>query len=387
MTGCNKVPVVSLLLNSTSHFKPKNMSNRFTALIFLVISSITSTIAQNHSAMENPGNLKIAPGITNDQADKNNNFYDNEKTYLLPLSELTIAGEVENPGIVDFSKLQKRSVIVKEALLNDSAGNRFVGAYRYDGYSLFDILNDRIIKKKNSSEFKPIIDLFVVIENRKGEKVVLSWGEIYYPNFLHNIIIASEVMRIVPSKTKDLWPLPVESKLVVGQDLISERNILSPSKITVISYPRFYAVNRELSPMVSETVNVFMANNAIGSFTAVSEKYPRQTLHTIFYGKGRGIHSTQPFTGILVKNYLDEKAKFDRDILKTGIVIFAGVDGYRAVYSFSEIMNRSDQEEILLVSGPMGEDGGNFRIFPSCDFFSDRAVKALNEIRIEVLRP
>lgn len=351
------------------------------------MSSFITSVAQNQAAMENPGNLKVAPGTVNDQADKNNNFYDNEKTYMLPMSELSIAGEVENPGKVDFSKFQKRSLIVKEALLDDSSGNKFTGAYRYDGYSLFDILNDRIIKKKNASEFKPIIDLFVVIENNKGDKVILSWGEIYYPNFLHNILIASEVMRIVPSKTKELWPLPSESKLVVGQDLISERNISSPSKITVISYPRYYAVNREMNPMVSETVNVFMANSTIDSFTAVPEKFSQQTLHTIFYGKGRGIHSTQPFTGVLMKNYLGEKVKLSRGILKNGIVVFAGVDGYRAVFTFSEIMNRSDQEEVLLIPGPVGEDGGNFRIFPSCDFFSDRAVKALNEIRVEVLKP
>ncbi len=95
--------------------------------------------------------------------------------------------------------------------MKEDGSNAFIGAYRYDGYSLFDILNDRILKKKNKEEFSPIIDLYVEIENAKGEKVVLSWGEIYYPNFLHNSIIATDVMRIVPSKTKELWPLPSES--------------------------------------------------------------------------------------------------------------------------------------------------------------------------------
>jgi hypothetical protein len=47
-------------------------------------------------------------------------------------------------------------------------------------------------------------------------------------------------------------------------------------------------------------------------------------------------------------------------------------------------MNRSDQAEVLMVPSPAGQDGGKFRIFPSCDFFSDRAVKALSEIRVEI---
>jgi len=32
-------------------------------------------------------------------------------------------------------------------------------------------------------------------------------------------------MRIVPSKTKELWQLPETSKLVVANDLLTERNI------------------------------------------------------------------------------------------------------------------------------------------------------------------
>jgi hypothetical protein len=333
--------------------------------------------------VKNPNNLKIAGQLKPDQADRNNNFYDNEETYILPLNDLFIEGEIENPGKVDFSKLTKRTIIVKEARLKDDGSNQFTGAYRYDGYSLFDILNDRIIKKKNELDFKPIIDLFVEVENAKGEKVVLSWGEIYYPNFLHNILIATEVMRIVPSKSKDIWPLPAESKLIVGQDLISERNISAPVKITVVSYPRNYKVNRNISPLVSEKVDLFLGEKLSETFSDLPSSLQTGTLHTIFYGKGRGIHSTQPFTGVYVKSYLSEKAPLTKKNLQHGLIIFAGIDGYRSVYTYSEIMNRSDQAEILLIPCPEEKDGGKFRIFPSCDFFSDRAVKALSEIRTE----
>ena len=124
-----------------------------------------------------------------------NNFYDNVETYALPVKDLYIEGEVANPGKVDFSVLPVHSVIVKETLLDSAGGDRFAGAYRYDGYSLFDILNNSILKKANSAEFRPIIDLYVEIENGSGEKVVFSWGEIYYPNNLHKILIASGVAQ------------------------------------------------------------------------------------------------------------------------------------------------------------------------------------------------
>ena len=321
-----------------------------------------------------------------DRNDRNNNFYDNEETFILTPVELEVVGEIENPGKVDFSKLTKRTVIVKETLLNNIDSNTFIGAYRYDGYSLFDILNDRILKKKNAEEFRPIIDLFIEIENAKGEKVVMSWGEIYYPNFLHNSIITTEVMRIVPSKTRDLWPLPEKSRLIIANDLITERNISQPTKITVRSYSGSFKVNRELSPLYSKDFKVIIDRDHSASYTELPGHLQTETLHTVFYGKGRGIHSTQPFSGIYIKELLKPLFAFNRKNLMIGIFVFAGIDGYRSVYSYSEIMNRNDQAEILLVPCENEKDGGKFRVFPSCDFFSDRAVKALSEIHFELIR-
>jgi hypothetical protein len=298
----------------------------------------------------------------------------------LKICDLWVEGEVENPGKVDLSLLKKRSVIVKETLLNETGSDSFVGAYRYDGYSLFDILQDRIVKKKNSAEFRPVIDLYVEIENANGEKVVVSWGEIFYPNFLHNIIVATDVMRIVPSRTKDLWPLPSESRLVVATDLVSERNISSPSKITVRSCPQSFPVNREINPLFSDSVCFYVDHKHIFTLKDPPPGLQTETLHTIFYGKGRGIHSTQPFSGIYLKELLKKEIPPGRGYLRTGLLVIAGKDGYRSVFSYSEIMNRNDQAEILLVPCPEEKDGGRFRIFPSCDFFSDRAVKAVSGI-------
>ena len=132
-----------------------------------------------------------------DTSDMTNNFYDNTESFALPVKELIIEGEIANPGKVDFSKLAKHMVFVKETLPDSAGGDRFVGAYRYDGYSLFDILDRRIPEKANKPEFNHVIDLFVEIENSKGQKAAFSWGEIFYPCNLHKIIIATSVSRIV----------------------------------------------------------------------------------------------------------------------------------------------------------------------------------------------
>jgi hypothetical protein len=350
-----------------------------TSIFLLFLSSVLPVAmkAQRNTSMTK--NNGITPAA--DSIDKDNNFYNNTETYTLPGNDIIIAGEVENPGKVDFTRLTKHSVIVKETILKEDGKDSFVGAYRYDGYSLFDILNDRILKKKNAAEFRPIIDLFVEIENSDGDKAILSWGEIYYPNFLHNSLIATSVARIVPSKTKDLWPLPKTSKLVIANDLITERNISNPVKITVKSYDRSIPVDRDLSPLFSDEVKIFEGEKEVEKITERPKNLQNETVHTIFYGRGRGIHSTQPFTGAYLKDVLSGHFPLDKNNLKKGMVVLVGKDGYRSTFSYSEIMNRNDQAEVLLVPCEEEKDGGKFRIFPSCDFFSDRAVKALSEIR------
>jgi hypothetical protein len=315
-----------------------------------------------------------------DSMDLTNNFYDNVETFSLPLNELSVEGEISNPGVVDFNKLSKRSVIVKETLLDEKGGNKFTGAFRYDGYSLMDILDSIRIRKINAEEFQSVIDLYVEIENASGEKAVFSWGEIFYPNNLHKIILASGVSRIVPSKSKDLWVLPGTSKLVCGNDLISERNIKAPTKITVRSYPGSFKTVKGMSPMFSEGFSIFINNIETAKVTQFESRLNANTYNTIFYGRGRGIHSTTPFTGVFLKSMIEKFFPLTKENLMTGLFCFAGKDGYRMTVSFSELFNRNDQQEFLLVKTAPDEDGGLFRLFPACDFFSDRAVKSLSEV-------
>jgi len=344
-------------------------------LILLLVGCNTKT---TETGSETPG-AGMAAAI--DSLDRNNNFYDNVETHPLPGGDIVVEGEIENPGRVDLSKLTKRMVIVKEAVLADSGGNSFVGAYTYHGYSLFDILNDRVLDKKNKEAFRPIIDLYVIVMNDKGERAVLSWGEIYYANHLHEILIATDVSRIVPSKTKDLWPLPQERRLVAGHDLVSERNLSNPVRIIVRSWETDIPAIKGKEPLFSEKLRISGAGVSPLELTQAPEGLQTETLHTIFYGKGRGIHSTQPFHGVYLKEILKPLLPFDRETLREKMVAAVGADGYRSVFSLSEILNRSDQEEILLV--PAGRDeGGIFRVFPACDFFSDRAVKGLAELII-----
>jgi len=347
-------------------------------LLFLLISVILS--CQNQQVRNDV--TKQNQAVKVHTADLTNNFYDNEETFPLVMTQIEVAGEVQNPGFVDFSKLPTHSLIVKETLPGDSE-NKFIGAYRYDGYSLFDILNERILAKKNQDAFPPIIDAYVVIENEAGEKCVISWGEIYYPNHLNEIIIAKSVMRIVPSKTHELWPLPENCKVVVGTDLLTSRNIDKPVKITVKSAICDLEINKGMQPLFSPKVDVFINNEVKMTVTNPPQNIQLINYETTFYGRGRGIHSTTPFNGFMVKNVLAEILKPGTEAYQNSFLIIGAADGYRAVYTYSEIFNRNDQAELLMIYDPQNNDGGAFRLFPAGDFFSDRAIKAVSSIYFE----
>jgi hypothetical protein len=357
----------------------KKIQNLF--LVGLIVVACISCCEQNREKQKNQAISNLSQSKP-DTSDLTNNFYDNAEDHILTKVNLAVGGEVSNPGQINFKELPLHSITVKETLLVET-GDKFIGAYRYDGYSLLDILNLFQIAKLNKSEFPPIIDLYIEVENAKGEKVKISWGEIYYPNHLHEIIIATKVMRIVPSKTKDLWPLPVESRLVCASDLVTERNISSPSKITVKSYPKSFVTVKGMSPVYSPDIKIYFNDELSATLKEIPSGLQEETYNTIFYGRGRGIHSTTPFEGFLLKDIMRiYMPPLSRQLMQTGLILIAAKDGYRGVYTFSEVMNRNDQSELLLIFDPDEKDGGAFRLFPASDFFSDRAIKAVESIYI-----
>ncbi len=354
------------------------MKKNITLLLALLLAFSVSCKRTN---VYNGGNTQNSAVSSYDSTDRTNDFYDNAETFSLKGDrKIEVAGEVANPGIIDFSKLKKHSVIVKETVFKAPADS-FVGAYRYDGYSLYDILNEVVLKKKNEKDFRPIIDVFVEIENKKGEKIVVSWGEIYYPIHRHEILIATDVMRIVPSKTKELWTLPEDTKLVVGSDLVTARNISDPVKITIVSYPLDIPVHKDMKPLFSPDFKITDGSKDIETVSKLPDNLLVQNYPAIFYGRGRGIHSTQPFKGVMMKDVMSKDFLLNDDLIKKGLFVAIAKDGYRGVFSYSEVMNRNDQAELLLTASPEEKNDAVFRLFPAMDFFSDRAIKALTEIR------
>ena len=137
-----------------------------------------------------------------------------------------------------------------------------------------------------------------------------------------------------------------------------------------------------MNPMHSADFRILKGSEQLDIIKRLPSDIRPQTFNTIFYGRGRGIQSTTPFTGILLKDLLIKYYPLSSDNLKSGIMCLVGLDGYRCAFSYSELFNRNDQQEFLLITTSPDEDGGLYRVFAACDFFSDRAVKSLSEIHL-----
>jgi hypothetical protein len=71
-----------------------------------------------------------------------------------------------------------------------------------------------------------------------------------------------------------------------------------------------------------------------------------------------------------------------KENLKTGLFVVSAPDGYRAVFTYSEIFNRNDQAEVLIVPMYGQATQGAFLLYPAADYFSDRSIRCLNEVRL-----
>jgi hypothetical protein len=305
-----------------------------------------------------------------------NSFFERGPVKEYTLKTIYVGGEVENPGPVEPASLPARELAVKE-LAFAQGKPLFKGAYFFTGYSLYDILNAKTVKK-TAEDFEPETDLYVVVENDKGEKAVFSWGEIYYARNNFNALIYTTARSITPAKSGIAWPLPEESRLVCSDDLYNTRFIANPTRITVKSAPGVYPGKKHAAVYTPEFEIV------AGGKAALIKNPEKLSVKRGYvfagYGHGTGFKSVKAGEGFVFKDVLAASGVFPQDSGST-LVIVSAKDTYRAAFSLSEIINRGDNADFLLVDKGREKDG-RFVLLSATDFFVDRNVRSVAKVEI-----
>jgi len=319
-----------------------------------------------------------AIAFAQDKNETSPSFFDDSELKEYSVQSIFVEGEVENPGAVNLQNLPLNYFPVKSVVLGKDK-NKFIGSYFVGGFSLFDIVNQKKVKKANEAEFKPAVDLYVVVENDKGEKVVFSWGELFYSKNNYSAVITKSIRPINPSKMKMKWPLPETPTLVCGDDAFNFRSISNPTKITVKSFAGNYSKERikeiytpEFS-IVSGNVNV-----AVKDISGIEKRKFRG----LGYGHGMGWKGTEEVEGFVFKDVMNKYLTIDEKQIASTILCVSAKDGYRVTFSLSEIINRNDMNDFLLIEKSGSLEEGKYNLFATPDFFVDRNVRSVEKVEI-----
>jgi hypothetical protein len=64
------------------------------------------------------------------------------------------------------------------------------------------------------------------------------------------------------------------------------------------------------------------------------------------------------------------------------IAVVSAKDGYHVVLSASEILNRNDNQDFILVDRKGSPEDGRYLLFEPGDFFADRDVRSVEKIEL-----
>jgi len=86
--------------------------------------------------------------------------------------------------------------------------------------------------------------------------------------------------------------------------------------------------------------------------------------------------------GFVFKDVLKNYITLDEKQIASTVICVSAKDGYRVTYSLSEIINRNDMNDFLLVEKNGSLEEGKYNLFATPDFFVDRNVRSVEKIEM-----
>ena len=304
---------------------------------------------------------------------------------------VAVKGAVKQPLYLnqeDLAKFQQLTVRLNEI----TQDGKYNGVFIYTGIPLRTILNLAVIEKKNA-EFNKLHDLAVVVRNKDGKQVVLSWGEIFYRN-PSDLILALSARPLIPHKSCNSCHKPGEfegrfnqleraigfPKLIAVNDFYTDRAIEDVVSIEVVDLKPALKVAKPVSLFSPD----FIITGAVSKPLTITDiaNLPQTYVTTKSVGDGIGYHGIKKYSGISLTSLL-EKAGVTKS--PDAVCLVTAPDGYRSLLSFGELFLSPAGSRILIADRMSGEPltkDGRFLLLITDDQAADRWVKAVNQIEI-----
>lgn len=337
---------------------------------------------------------------------------------------IALSGSVKKPGPVDSAAL---SALPRHAVLAKVPGpSRYRGTFATEGVALKDLLEKAEVAKATNDNFDRPLDLAVVVTGRDGKKVLFSWGELFLLGDGGAALLVDRLRPLVPHHHEKIddprlapgawFGVPAREKLDVSgcagchdggklgkidvphgvclvptrdangrrfvEDVVSievrQAGFLAPPRKRDLADPWVEAPALVLPDGTSTPLDV-KALAPVGRAEGADDGI----------GLGRGFHGHRAFAGASLAALLRSKLPPGTDPALVFVVVTAS-DGYRSLYSGGEILLSRYPENLLLVDTeggkPLPRKSGRLESYVRADFFVDRSVRNLSEVRVLLAR-
>jgi hypothetical protein len=337
---------------------------------------------------------------------------------------IALTGSVKKAGSIDAASIAPLPRHVVLAKVQGAKGYR--GTFEVDGVALKDLLEKAEVAKAAPDGFDRPLDLAVVVTGRDGKKALFSWGELFVAGDAGAALLVDRVRPLVPhhhDAIEDARFAPgaffgIEARqkldvtgcagchdggrllkvdvprglcLVPTKDANGRRFVEDVASIEVrqAGFPAPPKRKDVADPWVEAPALVLPDGSSTPLTAKALESVARVEGEDDAIGLGRGFRGHSRFAGASLAALLKSKMGPGVDPGLLFVVVTAS-DGYRSLYSGGEILLSRLPENVILVDTedgkPLLRKSGRLKAVPRGDFFADRDVRTVSEVRVLLAR-
>lgn len=331
-----------------------------------------------------------------------------------------LSGAVARGGSIDPALLRELPPrrLLTHALNRDGS---YAQAIEVEGIGLGALL-DRVEIKKVPDGFDRPLDTFVVVTGRQGELALFSWGELF-ATADGGPLLVERARFLLPHHHEPFEKAPFDVKAFLdgaardALDLTPCASCHDGKEQRAIALPRGFLLVTPGDPFpgrfVAEVAEIRVAQvgieapprdkdadkkslpplllvgpNGSGKLDGrTAAKVPRRSFSGAAWGMGRGFKGEHRWEGLDLGDLMRSRIPKGVSPSDTWVLVTAA-DGYRSLYSGREVFSSKRDGGVLLVDRedgkPLREGLGKYRTLPAGDFFVDRSVRLVSEIRLGV---